>query len=387
MLRARAVCAAALALTATALLPGASAVGRPRAQVTSDQTGVARAVAFLARDVPRWRADEGCYSCHNNGDGARALMLARAAGYDVGTSLADTVRFLGAPDTWESGPAGPMEDKVLARVQFTLALSQAVDAKLAPEASLATAARQLAADQREDGSWRLDASGSLGSPATYGTALATWAARRSLVRSGLADLTPSVRRADTWLGAEQPRTTVDAAAIVLGTTGTASSARSRDRRVEELLSWQSARGGWGPYPNVRTEPFDTAVAVLALLGTAGTPDTASAIARGRAYLSDTMLPDGSWPETTRPAGQPSYAQRISTTAWAAMALIARDGAGGLLDLEPARRSGRRGVIVDLVEAIHLEEPSHTIAGRVLENRQHDEVVRAGRPRGGGRELP
>jgi hypothetical protein len=34
-----------------------------------------------------------------------------------------------------------------------------------------------------------------------------------------------------------------------------------------------------------------------------------------------QLADGSWPETTRPAGQASYAQRISTTAWALLALI------------------------------------------------------------------
>ncbi|MEX0713581.1 MAG: hypothetical protein WD278_14585 [Pirellulales bacterium] len=37
---------------------------------------------------------------------------------------------------------------------------------------------------------------------------------------------------------------------------------------------------------------------------------------------DQQLEDGSWPETTRPAGGQSYAQRISTTAWATIALLA-----------------------------------------------------------------
>ncbi len=31
----------------------------------------ARAVAFLAREVPRWSRENHCYSCHNNGDAAR----------------------------------------------------------------------------------------------------------------------------------------------------------------------------------------------------------------------------------------------------------------------------------------------------------------------------
>ena len=47
---------------------------------------------------------------------------------------------------------------------------------------------------------------------------------------------------------------------------------------------------------------------------------ADAIAQGRRYLLAAQLEDGSWQETTRPAGQASYAQRISTTGWALLAL-------------------------------------------------------------------
>ena len=43
---------------------------------------------------------------------------------------------------------------------------------------------------------------------------------------------------------------------------------------------------------------------------------------GRAYLLATQQEDGSWTETTRPAGATSYAQRISTTGWATLALLA-----------------------------------------------------------------
>jgi Prenyltransferase and squalene oxidase repeat. len=82
-----------------------------------------------------------------------------------------------------------------------------------------------------------------------------------------------------------------------------------------ILRAQSSDGGWGPNPMAASEPFDTAVVLLALRD-------AKAVARGRAFLIARQRPDGGWPETTRPAGAQSYAQHISTTAWAALALLA-----------------------------------------------------------------
>jgi hypothetical protein len=46
------------------------------------------------------------------------------------------------------------------------------------------------------------------------------------------------------------------------------------------------------------------------------------ITRGRSFLIAQQQRDGSWVETTRPRGGESYAQRISTTGWAALALLA-----------------------------------------------------------------
>ena len=42
-----------------------------------------RAVAFLSHEVPAWSRDNGCFSCHNNGDAARALFVAAAHGHKV----------------------------------------------------------------------------------------------------------------------------------------------------------------------------------------------------------------------------------------------------------------------------------------------------------------
>jgi hypothetical protein len=68
--------------------------------------------------------------------------------------------------------------------------------------------------------------------------------------------------------------------------------------------------------------FDTALVVVALSRQPESEEIKTWLKRGRAYLIRTQQEDGSWPETTRPSGAESYAQRISTTAWATQALLA-----------------------------------------------------------------
>ncbi|MFN0122677.1 MAG: hypothetical protein ACKV2V_19440, partial [Blastocatellia bacterium] len=46
------------------------------AAAQGDHRAASRAVAFLAREVPAWPARNSCFSCHNNGDAARALYVA-----------------------------------------------------------------------------------------------------------------------------------------------------------------------------------------------------------------------------------------------------------------------------------------------------------------------
>ena len=70
----------ALVLAVAAL--GAAATARGRSQASSSVADAeARAVAFLSREVPLWRREHPCYSCHNNGDAARALIAAAERGH------------------------------------------------------------------------------------------------------------------------------------------------------------------------------------------------------------------------------------------------------------------------------------------------------------------
>jgi hypothetical protein len=130
---------------------------------------------------------------------------------------------------------------------------------------------------------------------------------RGVLRS--ARISPdAMARADRWLLAARPANVVDAAALLLA------HADRRDCR-DLLLAAQSRDGGWGPQRGMPAEAFDTAVAVLALR-------TGEEARRGRAWLLRMQGVDGAWPETTRPGGGTSYAERISTAAWASEALLA-----------------------------------------------------------------
>jgi hypothetical protein len=242
----------------------------PRAAPPEGDRAERQAVADLAREVAAWKGEHKCYSCHNNGDAARALFAAWHLGFAVdGGSFADTLDWLKRPADWnDNGPEGPFSDRRLADLQFAVALSAAADAQLVgktDQGALRRARQMLAEAQLEDGSWPVGGGEAIGGPVTYGKPLATSLARRSLSRGADDRWQENVRRAGAWLARQDPRSVVVAASVLIGLEGEGGEAASRSRR---------------------------------------------------------QCLDGSWPETTRPADRESYAHRISTTAWATLALLA-----------------------------------------------------------------
>jgi hypothetical protein len=285
-----------------------------------------RALAYLAREVPLWSVENKCFSCHNNGDAARALYQAVELGDLVpDAALAETTRWLERPERWEqNGGEGLFSDKMLARVQFAAALADAVDAGRSKDRkALVRAADLVAGDQSGDGSWRVDAEGNVGSPATYGPCLATVMARRSLRAADPKRFAAAIDRADRWLRRAPAVSVLDAAAVLqgLGNADDPEAVAQRRRCLDLIRKGEASRGGWGPYVNAPAEPFDAAVVLLALARCDDFPDRSKLLRRGRAFLIAAQRPDGSWPETTRPPDGESYAQRLSTTGWALQALL------------------------------------------------------------------
>ena len=299
---------------------------RSAAQEHPPQTPEARAIAYLSAEVPRWAKENACYSCHNNGDAARALLAALKAG-DLNRRgvLDDTLAFLARPEKWDAnGPEGPFKDKKLARIQFAAALADAVAQRaIVDRGALAQAAALVAELQRPDGSWEIGAAGTVGSPVTYGRALATRMAVASLAAADREKYRAVIDKAHAWLEATRPRSVLDAAAILLALADNAgeASADQRARSIEILRQGESPEGGWGPFVNSPPEVFDTSLVLLALVSQKVTPG-AKSIALGRSFLLKRQLADGSWLATTRPPGADSYAQQVSTSAWATLALLA-----------------------------------------------------------------
>ena len=189
--------------------------------------------------------------------------------------------------------------------------------------AMAEAARKVAAVQGSDGAWHVEPQNPIGSPATYGTTLATYMAWRTLVVSGQRQWNDAILKAESWLNQVRPDNLPNAAVLLLW------SAQRRDAtgstlKVEALgaiASAQTRDGGWGPYKDSPPEVFDTALAILALHEMRDRPEVWDMIDRGRMFLHGQQLQNGSWPATTRPSGGESYAQQISTTGWATLALM------------------------------------------------------------------
>jgi hypothetical protein len=274
------------------------------------ETSLPRNLAFLTREVPRWEHENHCFSCHNNGDAARALYLARQKGYPIPPEALDaTTAFLLQPARWDEARGAPAAtDRKLARIQFAGALAEAYRTGAThDEPALRAAAELLIANQDPGGAWVIDTGGLPGGPATYGTALATYTARRVLETAGTTQFGDAIAKASRWLVSAKPASVTEAAALLLAVPTRA------DCRAM-ILAAQTSDGGWGPQPGMPAEPFDTALAILAL----GSSD---ATERARAFLLKTQDASGAWPETTRPSGGVSYAERISTAAWVTYALL------------------------------------------------------------------
>lgn len=276
-----------------------------------------RAVDYLAREVPRWSQENHCFSCHNNGDAARALYAARILSYSVSAAaLAETTRWLVQPARWDDNHGNPAaSDKKLARIQFAAALAEAwrTGATHNREALIA-AADSLLPLQEADGAWLVDTGGLPGAPATYGIALATYMTRRTLEIAGAKRFHSAIARANGWFAATTPTSTLDAAATLLALPHSEDIKR---KCLPMILSSQTSDGGWGPQPHLPAEPFDTAIVLLALKASGEMQPAA----RARAFLIAQQDATGAWPETTRPGGAQSYAERISTTAWVICALL------------------------------------------------------------------
>lgn len=292
----------------------------------STEEAARRAVGFLEAEVPRWFEENRCHACHSAGDPARALMFASSLGFDLKErSLRDSKLWLDQPGTWNTTHTdAEFTDEKLSAIQFGFALTFANQyATEQDRRSLVDAARMIADFQEPDGRWEIFSRDTVGTPITYGRFLATAIAMKTLKASGEQTLETNIERAERWIRQQQPKTMLDAAGTLYALDDAQDEAAKKLRGdcLNLLEQGQGRHGGWGPYVVSPPEPFDTAIAVLALQTYTSEPKYANMIERGIEYLKSTQLEDGGWDETTRPPGLESYPLRIATAGWATLALL------------------------------------------------------------------
>ncbi|MBC8001510.1 MAG: hypothetical protein H7X97_02885, partial [Opitutaceae bacterium] len=266
-----------------------------------------KAVAFLTREVPAWSRENGCFSCHNNGDAARALLAATRHGHNISVpTLADTMAWVSRSEKWAHNQGDPgFSDQRLANLQFATALLAAIETGFTKDReALLSASRLVATDQDPDGAWNIERQNPVGSPATWGTTLATRMAVRILRAADATRHRAAILKAEQWLRLARP-VNVPVAAVLLMASSDATHALSAGHQGECLAlirRAQTSDGGWGPYVDSPAESFDTALVLLALAESRSEPGVVEMIRRGRAFLVAEQFSDGSWPATTRPSG-------------------------------------------------------------------------------------
>src|SRR5262249_35977502 len=152
---------------------------------------------------------------------------------------------------------------------------------------LKQAAELVAKEQQKEGGWKVGADGAIGSPVTYGSYLATHAARRTLQRADAEKYKEALARSDRWLRNARPESVLDAAAVLLALqTADDAAAGAQRRRCLAIIQKGEKKdgGGWGPYVTAAPEPFDTAIVLLALRGYKEKDDVRPLLRRGRAFL-------------------------------------------------------------------------------------------------------
>lgn len=253
------------------------------------QTAEERATSYLAREVPLWSKENHCFSCHNNGDGARALYTASRLSYRVPReALTATNQWLLRPLEWDTNGGDPgFSDKKLARIQFAAALAEAHAAGYVENRKVVIqGAESLLPYQENDGSWQVDSGAAVGSPVTYGAHLATFMARQTLEKSDAGRFQAQIAKADRWF-LRTPVNTMLGAAAVLMALGDRRDPETEPRgkeSLEKILRGQASDGGWGPYASSPPEVFDTSVVLLALHSLRQNSSIRDRIERGRAYL-------------------------------------------------------------------------------------------------------
>lgn len=295
---------------------------------------VSRAVHALQTSEAEFFRQSACVSCHHQNMTQIATAAARQAGLPID----------------EKAAAQSVEATVALWSGFAPALLERMDPPGSPDTptfSLFALAMQqtppsfvtdalfsnVAAQQRQDGSWRL-----MGFPRApledshfMRTAMAVRALSAYAPAGRKGEMHERQARARTWLAENKPNTTDDAVWRLAGLHWSSAPKPLVREAARELLALQRPDGGWAGAKTMAPDAYVTGSALWALSSTRSTFPAEEPYQRGARFLLSTQQPDGTWFVRSRsvkfqpyfdsgfPYGDDQWIS-FSATAWAAAAL-------------------------------------------------------------------
>jgi N-acyl-D-amino-acid deacylase len=275
-----------------------------------------------------------CISCHHNALPAIAASTARRKGIEIDeaharANLDHIVEFFTAsmPRMMLGDPAVGGEALTAGYVQVALARENHP-----LDAMTATITRWLIARQMPDGHWL--GNGLNRPPSEYSfishTAMAA-AGLTSYDIPGLrSQIEQSLRRAQQWLLAAEPRSAEERGMRLMGLVWTKAPRPRVESAIRDVRARQEADGGWSQFGRTAPDAYATGLSLYALC-VAGVPPTDDSYKRGVAFLLRTQYQDGTWLVKTHSFPVQRYFesgfpfgrhQWISTagTSWASLAI-------------------------------------------------------------------
>ncbi len=312
---------------------------QPVARISERRTDLRSAVQMsldlLQRTSAKFMIEGGCVSCHAQNMTALAVAAAGTKGLKIDAAAeAEQLKatkfqwaYFGQPMLQRLDPPGQA-----GMIAYSL-LPMAADHYEA-DAITDTMLFNLAAEQRQDGSW--NEGGLARPPIEDGPFSSTAFCVRSLQLYGFggrkAEFDERIARAKAWMVKADARTTEDRVMQLLALKWTAADPALIQRLTKELVGMQRADGSWSQTRELAGDAYATGESLYAL-NNVGIPASDPVYRRGVAYLLSTQLADGSWHVASRaPKLQPYFQsgfphdhdQWISSaaTAWAVIALSA-----------------------------------------------------------------
>lgn len=312
-----------------------AAIGLADDSTTPDalRAAVEMALPLLEKGAVGHREHRECFSCHNQGVPIVALTMARARGFKINEEelekqLAFITTFL--KTNREKFLQGKGTGGQVDTAGYALLALEAGGQK--PDETTAAVTEYLLLFQRDADHWK---NSSDRPPSEGGEFTTNYLGLRGLQTFGTPEQQERIaarhEQIRTWLAQATPNSTEDRVFRIRSMKLLTFTAEELAAAAKELLSLQRDDGGWNQLPEMESDPYATATALVALRD-AGVDTSDAAYQRGLSYLLKTQQDDGSWHvksrskpfqtyfETGFPHGKDQFIS-AAASGWAATALV------------------------------------------------------------------